>query len=121
LIAGLGGDGSEYHRRELSRVLQAATLGGPTLDIPAYCLAVAAVVRTAIADHLADMIAAAPPGAIDVRGLSRTSHLDALRAFHPDVTWPTAHATVHALATGLPVLTVLPDRYAAFGLDVLVL
>jgi hypothetical protein len=41
---------------------------------------------------LADILAAAPVGTIDVSGLSRTGHLDALRAFRPELAWPATHA-----------------------------
>jgi hypothetical protein len=80
LIAGLAGDGSEHHRRELSRLVHGAIDGGPALDIPAFCLTTAAVARPALADHLAELIAAAPPGAIGICRLTRTAHLDALRS-----------------------------------------
>lgn len=46
-------------------------------------LTAAAVVRPAIADHLATIIAEAPPGGIDVCGLTRNGHLDALFVFRP--------------------------------------
>jgi hypothetical protein len=51
-------------------------------------------------------------------GLTRTSHLDAIRAFRPDLSWPITHAAAQALTTGLPVLTTDPDRYADLGLNV---
>jgi hypothetical protein len=79
LSAGLAGHGSEHHRRELSRLLHAAIEGGPTLDIPALCLNMATTTRPALSGHLADIIAAAPAGAIDICGLTRTDHLDTLR------------------------------------------
>jgi hypothetical protein len=74
LIAGLAGAGSEHHRRELSRLLHGSIDGGPTLDIPALCLTAAGMVRPAVAGHLADILAAASVGVIDVSGLSRTGH-----------------------------------------------
>lgn len=76
LIAGLTPAGSEHHRRELSRLLHGAIDGGPALDIPALCLTAATLTRTPIAEHLAEIIAAAPAGAITVSGLTRTDHLD---------------------------------------------
>jgi len=121
LIAGLAGTGSEHHRRELSRLLHGAIDGGPALEVPAFCLTAAALVRPVLFDHLADILAAAPPAAIDVCGLTRTSHLDALRAFRPGLGWPATHAAAHALTTGLPVLTVDADRYTGLGVDVLTL
>jgi hypothetical protein len=121
LGAGLAGAGSEHHRRELSRLLHAAIEGGPTLDIPALCLSAATADRSALSGHLAEIVAAAPPGAVDICGLTRTGHLEALRAFHPRLGWPTTHAAAHSLATGLPILTVAPERYAGVGVDVLTL
>jgi hypothetical protein len=121
LITGLADPRQERHRRELSRLVHGAIEGGPALDVPACCLVAAALTRPALADHLADLIAAAPPGAINVSGLTRGDHLDALRTFHPDLNWSTAHAAVRALTTGLPVLTTEPDRYTQLGVDVLAL
>ncbi|MBT8224431.1 MAG: hypothetical protein HKP61_16380 [Dactylosporangium sp.] len=117
LVAGLTGAGKEHHHRELSRLLHGAIDGGPALDAPALCLTTAAEVRPAIVGHVADLVAAAPPGAIDICGLSRTGFLDALRAFHPGLSWPAIHAAVHALATGLPVLTTEPERYVRLGIN----
>ena len=119
LNAGLAGHGSEHHRRELSRLLHAAIEGGPTLDIPALCLNMATTTRPALSGHLADIIAAAPAGAIDICGLTRTDHLDTLRAAHPELGWAPTHAAVHALTTGLPILTVDNRRYAGLAVDVL--
>lgn len=119
LAAGLAGKGSEHHRRELSRLLRGAIDGGPTLVVPALCLADASVLRPAVVGHLADIIAAAPPGLIDVCGLTRSVRLDALRVAHPGLSWPATHAAVHALTTGLPILTVDPGRYRGVAVDVL--
>jgi hypothetical protein len=121
LTAGLAGTGREHHRRELSRLLHGAIAGGPALDIPACCLAAAALIRPALADHLADILAAAPPGAINITGLTRTSHLDTLRASHPQIGWPIAHAAAHAQTTGRPLLTTDPHRYADISVGVLTL
>lgn len=121
LTAGLASAGSEHHRRELSRLLHSAIDGGPMLDLPALCLATAAVVRPAIADHIADIVVVAPPGAVTISGLTRTAQLDVLLSWSPTLGWPAAHAASRALATGLPVLTVDPDRYAKTGVDVLTL
>jgi hypothetical protein len=104
LIAGLAGTGSEHHRRELSRLLHDAIDGGPTLDIPALCPTACSgrpspgTSPTSSPRHR--------PGALDVSGLSRTGHLDQLRAFRPQLVWPATHAAVRALATRTPVLTV---------------
>ena len=48
-------------RRELSQLLTAATDRGPTIAVPALCLATAAIRRPAIADHLADLVTGGPP------------------------------------------------------------
>ncbi|WP_239376379.1 hypothetical protein [Frankia sp. Cj5] len=75
LSAGLAGTGNEHHRRELSRLLRGAIDGGPALDVPALCLAEVTAARPALAGHLADIIAAALTGAIDICGLSRIDHI----------------------------------------------
>jgi hypothetical protein len=119
LSAGLAGAGSEHHRRELSRLLRGAIDGGPRLDVPAMCLAAAATLRPAIAGYLADILAAAPPDAINVSALARTTALDALRAAHPGLDWPGTHAATQALAARLPVLTVDSGRYRGVSIDIL--
>ncbi|MBE1485672.1 hypothetical protein [Plantactinospora soyae] len=119
LSTGLTPVGSEHHRRELSRLLRAAIDGGPTLDVPALCLTEAATSRQALAGHLAELIAAAPPGAIDLCGLTRTDHLDTLRINHPELSWPAVHAANHALSTGLPILTPDATRYTGVPVNVL--
>lgn len=119
LIAGLTGISQEHHRREVSRLVHGAVQGGPVIEVPACCLAAAAVVRPALAGHMAELVAEAPPGAIEICGLTRSSHLDALRTFRPHLDWPAAHAAVHALTTGLPVVTTDTDRYVGLGIDVL--
>jgi len=68
VIAGLAGTGSEHHRREVSRLLISAINGGPTVAVPALCLAAAAGVRPAVIGHVADLIAATGPGVITVPG-----------------------------------------------------
>jgi hypothetical protein len=83
LTAGLTGAGSEHERREFSRVLQAALEGGPTIAVPAVCLATTAGVGPAVVGHLAELLADAPPGAIELPGLTRTPPLDALRQTFP--------------------------------------
>jgi hypothetical protein len=117
LIAGLAGHGSEHQRRELSRLLHCAIDGGPALEVPALCLTAAATARPAIAEHLADMIAAAPSGSIAVGGFTRTAHLDALIVLQPRLGWPATQAAAHALGRGVPILTVDQDRYTGIGLD----
>jgi hypothetical protein len=119
LGAGLIGTGSEHHRRELSRLLSGAVDGGPSLDVPALCLAAVAALRPALTDHLAEIIAVAPPDAITVSGLSRSTVTDRVRVTHPQLSWSATHATVRALATRLPILTVDPDRYRTIAVTVL--
>lgn len=119
LSAGLAGTGSEHHRRELSRLLRGAIDGGPRLDVPALCLAAVAALRPALANHLADIVAAAPPEAINVSALARSRALDTLRATHPRLDWPATHAATRALATHLPILTVDSMRYRGVSIDVL--
>ncbi|KXK59258.1 hypothetical protein AWW66_25235 [Micromonospora rosaria] len=118
LLAGL--TGQEQHRRELSRLLHDAVGGGPRLAIPAFCLAgLAAEGRLVVATHLADIIAAAPAGTVEVCGLARTDRLEWVRTVYPWLPWPAAHATVWAQSVGAPILTVDPDRYKAVAVDVL--
>ncbi len=87
--------------------------------MPALCLAEATAARPAIAGHLADIIAVAPAGAIDICGLTRTGYLGTLRSHNPHLDWPASHAAMLALATGLPVLTVDSDRYGGVPVNVL--
>lgn len=119
LMAGLVGRGSEHQRRELSRLLRGAIDGGPTLNVPALCLTEAAELRPAVTRHLAEIIAAAPSGAITVCGLTRSGHLDELRASKLELDWPATHAAIHALASGLPILTVDLHRYGGVPVDAL--
>lgn len=70
---------------------------------------------------MAEIIAAAPLGAIDVCGLRRTEHIDELRARCPWMTWPATHAAAQAVAAGRPVLTVKVNRYANTTVDALAL
>ena len=113
LIAGLTTDGEEHHRRELSRLLTAAIDRGPTIAVPALCLATAAVRRPAIADHLAELVTGGPPGAIKIIGLARTAEVTQLRTEHPGISWPALHATSTATAGRVPVVTTDPGRYAS--------
>jgi hypothetical protein len=112
VIAGLTVRGSEHHHRELSRLLVGAVTDGPAVAVPALCLAATADVRLAVAGHLADLIAASPPGAITVPALERTSTLDAIRDDYPRLDWPALHAVTVAVATGTSLVTVDPNRYA---------
>jgi len=118
LIAGLAGIGDEHHRRELSRLVHGAIDGGPRLDVPAICLTAATLQRAALADHFAEIVAAAPPDAISVSGLSRSGAMDAVRATRR-MGWPATHAVIRALVAHLPILTVDPERYRGVAVDVL--
>lgn len=60
-------------------------------------------------------------GAIEVSGLARTGHLDALRAFRSGLAWPATRAAVRALVTGMPALAIDEARYDGTGADVLTL
>ena len=119
VIAGLAGTGSEHHRREISRLLVSAIDGGPTVAVPALCLAVTAGVRPAVIGHMADLIASAGTGVITVPGLERTATLDAVREVYPGLDWPAAHAVAVAIATAMPLITTEPSDYTGVLVDVL--
>ncbi|MCW3843707.1 hypothetical protein ONA70_26750 [Micromonospora yasonensis] len=112
LIAGLATDGEEQHRRELSRLLIAAIERGPTVCVPALCLAAAAVRRPAMAGHLAELVVGGPVGAVEIVGLARTAEVAQLRAEHPGLEWPALHAISTATAGRVPIVTTAPGRYA---------
>lgn len=112
LIAGLTTDGAEHHRRELSRLLIAAIDCGPTVAVPALCLATAALRRPAIIEHVAELVAGGPPGAVQIVGLARSTEVARLRAEHPGISWPALHASSTATAAQVPVVTTDPGRYA---------
>ena len=121
LIAGLSGAGTEHQRRAISRLLDGAAVGGPTLDLPALCLTATSSSRPGIAEHVADLIASVRTGAIAVSGLTRTTQLDGLVALRLGLGWPATHAAARALATGQPVFTPSPAPYLAVGLNVVAL
>lgn len=121
LTAGLAGTGSEHQRREISRLLHSAIEGGPSLSVPALCLAATVCVRPAVAEHVAVLIADAPSGTIEGLGLVRTPQLDAVRETFPDLDWPAVHAVVHAVTGGAPLLTADASQYAGVPVDLLVL
>jgi hypothetical protein len=111
LTAGLGAASSEHHRRELSRLISGAIDGGPTLDLPALCLAEASTARSAIGTHIAELIAHSPEGTIVIGPLARTNRLDALCDLKPRLPWPALHAADRAVATGSFLVTTDPRRY----------
>ena len=119
LLAGLGEKGPEHDRREMSRLIHDAVHGGPRLNVPALCLAAAAADRPAIATHVAGLVMAAPPGVVDVHGLTRANLLDALQEL--TLGWPAAHAAFVAVTTGRLVVTVDPRDYAGTGADAVAL
>jgi hypothetical protein len=111
LTAGLTETGSEHHHREFSRLVSGAIDGGPSLDLPALCLATATALRAAVGEHLAEIIAQAPAGTITIGALTRTSELDALRRLKPPLTWPALHAANQAVAAGSFIITTEARRY----------
>jgi hypothetical protein len=119
VVAGLAGTGSEHHRRELSRLLSAAIDGGPTVAIPALCLAATAATRPAVTGHLGDLIASTGNGVITIPGLERTATLDAVREVYPRLDWPAVHAVTVAIATAEPLITTQPSVYDGVPVDVL--
>jgi hypothetical protein len=119
LSAGLAGAGNEHHRREISRLLRDAIERGPSLDVPALCLAAAAALRPAVADHFADIIAGAPKDAINVSAFTRSSVLDALCCSTLQRGWPVIHAAVRALSNQQPILTLDSERYRGLAVDVM--
>jgi hypothetical protein len=118
LTAGLASTGSEHHRREMSRLLRDAIDGGPAIEIPALCLTAAAAVRPEIVGHLAELIATAPAGTIEIRGLRRTARLDMLRDHHPRLGWPGTHAAFRA-TTSRPIITLDAGRYRGVPVNAL--
>lgn len=111
LTAGLAGGGSEHHRREFSRLVSGALVGGPSLDLPALCLAKATELRPALGRHLAELVAQAPEGAITIGALTRTRRLDALRSLRPRLPWAALHAADQAVAAGSLIITTDARRY----------
>ena len=109
IVAGLG-DGTEAQRRELSRLIHDTLDGGPALHLPALCLAAAATIRPAIADHVAWLVTDAMGGAVDVSGLA-AGQLAELVAEFPGLGYPAAHAASEAIAGGSIVLTTDAARY----------
>jgi hypothetical protein len=113
LIMGLTAKGAEQDRRELSRFLVAAIHGGPAIAVPALCLCAAVVHRAEVADHLAELVAGSPVGAVEIVGLTRTAEVAQLRAEHPGLSWPALHAAAVAASARIPVVTTEPARYTS--------
>ncbi|MFC0529674.1 hypothetical protein [Phytohabitans kaempferiae] len=118
-MAGLTDISGERHRRELSCLIHEAIAGGPVIDVPALCLAEASTARRSIAEHVADLVASAPPGALAVRELVRGAELDTVLTTDPTLDWAGTHAVLRARASGRPILTLCPDRYDAVAVDAL--
>lgn len=119
LAAGLAGTGSEHHRREVSRLFESAIDGGPTVAVPALCLAVTAGLRPAVTGHLADLIASTAPYVITVPGLQRSATLDAVHDTYPHLDWPAAHAVTIAMATTSSLVATAPPTDTGIPVDVL--
>ncbi len=117
LVAGLTAATDEHHRRELSRLINDAVEGGPTLSVPALCLTEAATARRSIGEHVADLVAWAPPGAVAVCELVRDSRLLTVLTVGPALDWAGLHAAMHALATARPIVTLAPERYDEFAVE----
>ena len=110
MVAGFGA-GTEVQCRELSRLIHDTFDGGPPLHVPALCLAAAAAIRPAIADHIALLVTGATNDAIDVRGLM-AGQLAALVAEYPGLGNAAAHAVSEAIASASIIITTDPGRYA---------
>jgi hypothetical protein len=121
LVAGLTSTADERHRHELSWLIDDAVKGGPALDVPALCLTEATTARRSIAEHVADLVASAPPGTVAVRELVRDAGLDAVLAIDRLLDWAGTHAATHALATGQPIVTLHPERYERFAIETMTL
>jgi hypothetical protein len=91
------------------------------LDVPALCRTEATTARRSIGEHVADLVASAPPGAVAVREFVRDADLDAVRTTDRSLDWAGVHAALHALATGHPVVTLHPERYEEFAVETMVL
>lgn len=109
MVAGLG-QGNEYQRRELSRLVHDALAGGPSLHVPALCLAKAAGVRPAIAEHVALLMMDASDGRIDVAGLTG-GELAGVVAEHPGLGIAAAHAVAEAMRQRAMIVTTDASRY----------
>lgn len=121
LVAGLTATAGEHHRRELSTLIDDAVHGGPVLDVPALCLTEATTARRSIAEHVADLVASAPPGSVAVRELVRDADLDTVLAIDQLLDWAGTHAALHASATGRPIVTLHPERYKEFAVETVAL
>jgi hypothetical protein len=121
LVAGLVGSAGEHHRRGLAWLIDDAVNGGPLLDVPALCLTEATTARRSIGEHVADLVASAPPGAVAVREFVRDAGLDSVRTTDGSLDWASIHAALHAIATRQPVVTLHPERYKAFAIETMAL
>ena len=131
LGAGLVGTGSEHQRRELSRLLRGAIDGGPTLDVPALCLAEVTAARPAVVGHLADVIAArrelghgrlaahgtGPQPARRTGPFQRAGYPSFCGPGVPERDWRRMMEALALLFTGIGVLAVLDALAIRFGAD----
>ena len=115
LIAGLTPHGTEHDAREFSRLVDGASNGGPPVEVPAVCLAVAAQVRPEILGHVAGLVAGCPPDAVTISGLRRTPRFDELEPLPLPSGWAATHAAIVALDKGRHLVTVEPERYVGTG------
>jgi hypothetical protein len=74
--------------------------------------------RPLLAAHIGELLAAGPPGAIEVSKLTRTTDLDELRQTFPGLDWPAVHAVIQALATEAQILTTSASTYAGVDVEV---
>jgi hypothetical protein len=69
--------------------------------------------------YVIDQQPSAPPGVVDVHGLTRVHLLGAFQEL--TLGWPAAHAALVAVTTGRLVITVDPLGYAGTGADAIAL
>jgi hypothetical protein len=111
--------GTEEQRKGLSGLLAGAATGdGPTVAVPALCAAAADRARPGLLEHVADVIAEAQPGRIELSGLARSDRLDASRDVRSDLDWPTRHAVLQAGLAGAAIITASAEAYSGTGMVV---
>jgi hypothetical protein len=120
LAAGLAGTGTEHERHRMSWRLHTATqASGPSLILPALCLAAVTGIRPAVADHIAALVASAPAGTLPIAGLIRSTQLDAVRDTFPALSWAGIHAVSCALDADVPLITNRPKDYTGIPLPII--
>jgi hypothetical protein len=116
VLAGLAA-GAESQRREFSRFLNDAHNGGPSLHVPALCLAAVAGVMPTAADHVAILVAEASGEAIDIPGLA-AGQVGPIMAEFPGLGLAAAHAASEAISREAILITTQAARYADVPVDV---